>query len=413
MAKKKVIIIGGGMSGLVSAILLARGGSKVILLEKNDKIGKKILTTGNGRCNLANRYVTKENYHSRTLNLFEPVYGAFPLEKTIAFFQSIGIEILELEEGKLYPYSLQASSVVKAFLMELEHLGVEVRYSVQIESIEFTNKFKVMTGEGTIYGNALIVATGGKSYANLGTTGDGYTIAKDFGHSVVTPYPSIVQLKTKGLYNKTLKGVKVDALVRLIEGTSKHVLREEFGEVLFTDYGLSGPPILQLSTLVYPALLNRVLSVQIDFFPKQSEKDLDYFLCTRFKKFSYRSVHEALNGWIHQRLILPLLKLSKIDPEKKAANLTRSEREALVRTLKHYEEDVEDTYLWSQAQVTKGGVSCLEVDPKTLESLVQNSLFFCGEVLDMDGDCGGFNLQWAISSGACVAEHLLEGRQEG
>ncbi|MBN2220573.1 MAG: NAD(P)/FAD-dependent oxidoreductase [Vallitaleaceae bacterium] len=407
MAKKKIIIIGGGMSALVCAVLLARGGTKVLLLEKNDKLGKKILVTGNGRCNLGNRYVSQEHYHSRTKNLFSTVYEQFPLESSLAFFDSIGIPVVELEEGKLYPQSLQAASVVKGFLFELERLGVEIQYSVEIQKIEYTNKFKVQTNIGSYYANGLVIATGGNSYGNLGTTGDGYNYAKQFGHTIIKPYQSIVQLKTTGTYNKALKGVKLDAMARLIERDSKALIREEFGEVLFTEYGLSGPPILQLSTLVYPKIEKTSLSIVLDFFPQYSDEELDQLMCDRFHSLSYRSVADALNGFLNQRLIVPLLKYSEMDPLKKAAHITRAEREIFVRTLKKYQEEVSDTYIWSQAQVTKGGVSCLEINPLTLESQKQNSLYFCGEVVDMDGDCGGFNLQWAISSGACIAKNLL------
>jgi len=406
MAKKKVLIIGGGMSGLVAAIKLAREGASVTLFECNDKIGKKILVTGNGRCNISNAFIEKKNYHSMTKNIFQEIYNQCDLSKTKTFFHSLGIDFIRLDEGKLYPMSLQAKSVVLALLMEAEQQGIKIVYEARIQQVSYGKKYKITLGEQVYYGDYLLLATGGKSYSDSGTRGDGYKIAEAFSHRITKVYPSIVQLRSKHPV-KSLKGLKMHVKGRLL--VDDKLLREEFGEVLFTDYGLSGPVILQLSTVIEPYLeQNRSLVISLDFFSNQTIEELDEYLRHRLHQFSYRSVQDAFVGFLNQRLIVPLLKESGIMCEKKAGDITKAERRQLVSQLKSYRHEIEGTYLWNQAQVTKGGVDCREIDDKTLESKLQPKLFFSGELVDIDGDCGGYNLQWAISSGYTAATSILE-----
>lgn len=408
MAKKKILIIGGGMSGLISAITAARSGAKVTLLERNNKVGKKLLVTGNGRCNLTNLDISENRFHSSTLNIFESVYKQCDNKITTELLATMGIDLIEGDEGKMYPESLQAASVIKALLYECEHVGVQIEYNSRVKSVEFTDKFIVKTTEEkTYYGNYLIIATGGKSYGDSGSTGDGYRFAKCFHHRVVDQYKSIVQLKSNDSFIKSLKGLKLD-VSGLITSNNK-VLRKETGEVLFTDYGLSGPIILQLSTEIGQRIDKKeAIKVVLDLVPKETTETLDEKLQKRLHQLSYRQVDEALNGFLNSRLIAPLLKLCFIDSEKKAGDITKKEREVIVKQLKNLEINITDTYLWNQAQVTKGGIDCTEVHADTLESKLQENLFFVGEVLDMDGDCGGFNLQWAISSGYVSATFILE-----
>ncbi len=409
MAKKKIIIIGGGMAGMTAALIAAEGGAKVTVLERNDKIGKKILVTGNGRCNISNRHMDTKHYHSLSQSLFLPVYDQFNLEKTQAFMEKLGIDLIENEEGKLYPQSLQSSSVVKALLYRGEELGIDFQYQQRILKIEYTTKFRVYGSEKNFYGDYVLVATGGKSYSTTGSSGDGYAIAESFGHKIIAPMPSIVQLVTEGKSQKSLKGLKVEGKVQLIRKDNGNIVREEEGEILFTDYGLSGPTILQISTNVAPLLRENIpLKICIDFFPNKTEDVVDQDLINRFKLFPTRCIEQALNGYIHHRLIVPLLKAVGLDGGKGVSQITKYERQTLVSGLKNYTHQVRDTYFWNQAQVTKGGISCNEVCSTSLESLYQPQLYFAGEVLDMDGDCGGYNLQWAISSGAVVAKHILE-----
>ncbi len=409
MAKKKVLIIGAGMAGLVAGIELAKNNHKVTIFERNNKIGKKLLVTGNGRCNLTNKHVSKEHYHSQSLNIFEPVYRQFDIEASKELLESLGLDLVELDEGKFYPMSLQAKSVVTSLLLECERLGIDIIYDARITSVEVGAKYKIQMDDKVYYGTQLIIATGGKSYSDSGSSGDGYKLGKTLGHSIKDTYPSIVQLQTKGKYNKSLKGLKyfTEGTLYELKDDKKDIIRVERGEVLFTDYGLSGPVILQLSTMVEPKLSNGSnLHVSLDFMPNMSVQELDEFLMKRLHKLSYRGIQDSLNGFLNQRLILPLLKCSEIELEKKSGDVSKAERTRLVNAIKNFDEKIDSTYLWNQAQVTKGGINCLEIYEDSLESKLKENLYFVGEVLDLDGDCGGYNLQWAISSGAVVAQHI-------
>ncbi|PSM51450.1 NAD(P)/FAD-dependent oxidoreductase [Campylobacter blaseri] len=408
MAKKKILIIGGGMAGMVATILLAKEGLKVTLFERNDKIGKKILATGNGRCNLTNANIKPSNYHSSTKNIFQDIFCQFDLEKTLNFLNDLGLETVKLESGKIYPQSMQAMSVVKALLFYANELGVEIIYNSRVKEIFHKDKFCIKADKKSFYGEYLVITTGGKSYASSGSSGDGYILAKSLGHSITQQMPSIVQLVTDNPYNKSLKGLRVDVEAKLINQKSGNLIRKEYGEILFTDYGISGPVTLQLSTMVAPLLKNgTILDVSVNFFPNFSFDNLDEVLIKRLTKFPLRTIEESLNGFINQRLIIPLLKYADVEHLKKAGNITKQERARLISAFKNYTFSVKDTYTWDQAQVTKGGVSCNEIYENTLESKLIKNLYFAGEILDIDGDCGGYNLQWAISSGAVVAYSIL------
>lgn len=407
--KKDVIIIGAGMAGLTSAIFLARGGASVKIYESNDKIGKKLLMTGNGRCNLSNSRMSRDHFHSSSKNLYDLIQTQMDLSQTTTFLSGLGIDLVELDEGKLYPMSLQASSVVKALLFECERLGIIIEYGKKVTKIAYDSCFKVTCKQADkiAMSQYLIIATGGKSYSDTGSTGDGYIFAKDFGHAIIKPYPSIVQLKTDSVFNKSLKGFKCECIGTLFENNK--VIRQETGEVLWTDYGLSGPVILQLSTMIGQRLTPKNnLHVVLDLVPSMTEIELESYLIHRFEKLHDRTIEEALNGFLHFRLILPILKSSNIEHQKMSSSITIEQCKQLTKTLKHFQNNITDLYLWNQAQVTKGGVNCCEVDPSTLESNLRKNLFFVGEVLDMDGDCGGYNLQWAMSSGFVAAETILK-----
>jgi len=407
--KSDVIIIGAGMSGLTAAITLARGGKRVVVLESNDKIGKKLLMTGNGRCNLSNVRMDQSHFHSNSKNLFKSVYTQMDLSSTRDFLSSLGIDWIEQDEGKLYPMSLQASSVVKALLMECQQLGIIIEYMSKVSRINILQGFvvEVHKSDKKYLSPQLIIATGGKSYSDTGSTGDGYTFAKRFGHRIIQPYPSIVQVKTDSPFNKSLKGFKCDCHGRLFE--QEQLIRTEFGEVLWTEYGLSGPVILQLSTMIGDRIEKKgALRVSLDLMPNMTEQELLTYLIHRFKQLGHRTVEESLNGLIHFRMILPLLKCSNIVHTILAKDVTEQDLKRFVSTIKSFNQNITDLYLWNQAQVTKGGVDCREIHETTLESKLQKNLYFAGEVVDMDGDCGGYNLQWAMSSGYVAANSILE-----
>ena len=440
-SKEKIGIIGGGAAGLLAAVLLARAGFAVTILEKNDKIGKKLLITGNGRCNLSNRRAAAEHYFSRSGNLAGEILRRFSVEKTLTLFDSLGITARELEDGKLYPYSLEAKTVVKAFLYQIEYLGIEVIYGAQVTSLRKQENWQVfyrqkdVTEKNSSDKNKagkekipkkqglseqksrsfqeIILCTGGMSYAVSGSDGQGYELAKQLGHSLVSPQPAIVQLvmQEKSFpYYKHLQGTKTEAAIALCDAQNQ-LLRSERGELLFTAYGVSGPPVLLLSTTAaYAWAAGKRLKLKIDFLPEMKKDEVRRFLQEKRKTLPYFSMERLLEMFLPNRLVGVLLKHSHILPAKTAAELSEQEEQRIVSFLTELTLEVEKPYQWQQAQVTAGGISCREVDAMTLESKKAAGLYLIGEVLDVDGDCGGFNLQWAWSSAMAAAEAISRKR---
>ncbi len=431
----RIGIIGGGAAGLMTAVLLARQGFAVTILEKNDKLGKKLLITGNGRCNLTNRRAGAEHYFSRTANLAGDVLQRFPVERALAIFESLGISTKELENGKLYPYSLEAKTVVKAFLYEIEYLGIEVIYGARVVELErregWTARYEQkLAAETVAEGKAskerlkqskslksrtfqdIVLCTGGMSYAVSGSDGSGYDLAKKLGHSLVSPIPAIVQLVMREKqfpYYKHLQGTKIEAAISLLTGTE--LLRRERGELLFTAYGVSGPPVLLLSTAAAYALAEKKkLRLEINFFPEMTKEEVKEFLWTKLRAVPYFSIEHLMEMVLPNRLIGVLLKVVDLPVEKQAGELSRQELDRVVAFLTALQLEVDKPYQWQQAQVTAGGISCKEVAADTLESKRAAGLYFAGEILDIDGDCGGFNLQWAWSSAMAVAEAIGQKR---
>lgn len=408
-----IIIIGGGASGLMTSILCKDYGLDVAIIEGNDRVGKKILTTGNGRCNISNRFIQKpfsDRYHSDNKDFYNDVLEAFDIDSTINFFSSLGLPITTLDEGKMYPLSLQASSVLDIFRLALEDRGINIYLNNKIENITSNSKtFRLSSKSGEIFTcKKLILACGGKTAPNTGSDGSGYTLAKSLGHSMVPPLPALVQLKLDYKALKALSGVKFDGFAEImVDGISE---RKEFGEVLFTDYGISGPPILQLSRKASKALhQNREVQIKIDMLPHLKSENLEDFLENHWAMFSYRSIVDSFIGIINKKLIPIILKECNIDNiHKPCSELTWKEKKSLFTLVKAWTFNVMGTNSFSNAQVTAGGIDTKEVYSKTLESKITKNLFFCGEILDVDGDCGGFNLQWAWSSAYTAAKACLK-----
>lgn len=399
MAKSKIIIIGGGASGLVAGIIAAREGAKVTILERKNRVGKKILATGNGRCNMTNINCNVNNFHGENPEFVSNTLNRFTVDDTLKFFEELGIMPLVKECGKVYPFSEQATAVLDVLRYEADRLKINTQCEVDVVKIESDKNFKVYDDNNNkYYGNKIIIATGGRSCPDLGSNGSGYKIAEQLGHSIITPFPSLVQLKSDASYLKQIKGVKVQALVKIFREDKK--LREDEGEVLFADYGLSGPPILQLSRNAARILAKgETAIVEIDFLYKYTKKQLDDILLNRLTYMPYKDLQENFIGLLNKRLIPIIIKEANVDPSKKSSDVTKIERSQLVETLKGLRMNINGTHQWNQSQVTAGGVNCGEVDPITLESKIVKNIYFTGEVLDVDGDCGGYNLQWAWSSG--------------
>mgnify|MGYP000884144840 FL=1 len=395
----KIAVIGGGASGLTAAIAAAKNGAEVTIYEKMNRVGKKILATGNGRCNYTNMNLSFECYHSNNLKLAETALNFFDLNKTLTFFEDLGIHPYVDESGKVYPNSLQASSILDVLRYEASRLKVEEKTDFNVTGLRKNkDKFSII-GNDTITADRVILSTGGKASPQLGSDGRGYEIAKSFGHEIIEPYPALVQLKLSGRYFKRIAGIRFDGIVKACAG--ENLIREEEGEILFTDYGVSGPPILQISRKVIGELNNKNKTyLFIDMFPNYSKSELYDILQDRFRRVGYKTMEDGMIGFINKKLIPVILYEAGFgDLNKQCGNLNKKDIYKIIDILKEWRFEVTGYNSWSQAQSTAGGVKLSQVNPKTLESLKVKGLYFAGEILDVDGDCGGFNLQWAWSSG--------------
>ncbi|MFX0549833.1 NAD(P)/FAD-dependent oxidoreductase [Hathewaya histolytica] len=404
---KDLIIIGGGASGLVASIIAKDFNSNITLLEGTDRIGRKILTTGNGRCNISNKHINIKRYHSDLDGFGEKVLNQFNNEDTINFFSSIGLPLRTLEGGKMYPLSLQSSAVLDILKLAIEERKIDLQLNSKVKNIELKKDiFYIYTEKDILKSKKVLLCTGGKSYVGTGSDGSGYALAKNLGHSIINTIPSIVQIKLNHGKLKAISGVKFDGSAEiLIEGKS---IKKEYGEILFTDYGISGPPILQLSRIASSKSESNNMNLTIDMFPQMSKEHLRNFLENHFGAFGYRSIYNCFIGIINKKLIPIFLKESGVtDIHKEAYHLTWDEKKNLLNNLKNWTFEVSGTNTFREAQVTAGGINTKEVDEETLESKIIPGLYFAGEILDIDGDCGGFNLQWAWSSGVVSSRSAL------
>ena len=394
---KTITIIGGGASGMIAAITAAQeSGNHIILLERQARVGRKLLTTGNGRCNLTNLNVCRESYHGSYADFVLPSLEKFGVNDTLDFFRNLGLITVAEPDGRVYPLSNHASSVVDVLRFALERDNIELRAGQSVSSLKRRGgRFLVGTDEGEISCDFVIVACGGAAGANLGGVADGYRLLEMCGHSRTRLYPSLVQVKTDPVYPRALKGVKADAAVSLLAG--KHILARNRGEVLFTDYGLSGPAIFEVSRCVSTS--GGGLTVNLDLLADFSEDELTTIIARRSVTAPQLPANQLLTGALHNRLGQMVCKYAGISGGGSVGQLTPDEIRAVARAAKNFTLDVCGVAGFDCAQVTAGGISTAEFDPETMESCLVPGLFACGEVLDVDGDCGGFNLQWAWSSG--------------
>lgn len=406
----EIIIVGGGASGIMAAITAKNVGKDIAILEGTSRIGNKILTTGNGRCNITNKNICASRYHSENCNFFQNVLNKFTLEDTIEFFYSLGLPLTTIDGDKMYPLSLQASSVLDIFRLAIEDRAIPIYINSKVKDIKKTpNGFRLTTNSEDSYEcKKLILCCGGKSAPNTGSDGSGFSLAENLGHSIIHPIPALVQLKLKYNHLKALSGVKFNGFAEIIvDGVSK---RKEFGEILFTDYGISGPPILQLSRQASYLLYNhKTISLSIDMMPDLDNEELVEFLENHWGVFSYRSIADSFIGIINKKVIPILLKEASVENiHKPCYELTWKEKQNIFKLLKNWNFVVYDTNSFKNSQVTAGGINTNEVDSITLESTIVKNLYLAGEILDVDGDCGGFNLQWAWSSGFIAGKSAAE-----
>ncbi len=390
----EIAVIGGGASGIVGAIFAARNGANVTIYERCDRIGRKILATGNGRCNYTNVYASLENYHGKNPEFINNTINKFWVGETNSFFAELGMLTKVEENGKAYPYSLQASAVLDVLRYELERLKVNIITEFEVKKITKTNNaFKIKSYNGNIaYADKVILSTGGKASPALGSNGSGYAIAQSFGHKISKLYPSLVQLKTETNLIKSLKGTKLDANVLLESGNKKC---SYFGEILFTDYGLSGPAIFNVSRL---CVQDCDATITLDILPEINEEELYNILKAR--RTQYRNLETFFVGMVNKKVGMVMMKYAEVLPfARNSDTITDAEIKRLCDALKNFKLKVTGTMSWNNAQVTAGGILTDDINPETMESNLCDGLYLTGEILDIDGDCGGYNLQWAWSSG--------------
>ena len=390
-----VIIIGGGASGMMAALTAAENGRSVLLLERQSRVGRKLLATGNGRCNLTNYNTSPARYHGEDGGFCAYALRAFDVGSTLQYFASLGLLTVNEDSGRVYPMSNMAGSVLDVLRYGLEHPRIEVRTGQVVTAVKRTAAgFTVRTETDAFTAGKLILAAGGCAGSKVGGVMDGYRLAKALGHHRTALYPSLVQLKTDPTYPRALKGVKAECGITVLRGSGTVV--ENRGEVLFTEYGVSGPAIFDISRAV--ATGGEGLVCALDFFPDWDLREVLDWLRMRRQTMQAHEASTLLVGSCHTRLGQMLCKAAGFTSQP-AADLTDSDLERIARQAKHFALPITGTCGFDQAQVTAGGLCTDEFDPETMGSRLVPGLYACGEVLDVDGDCGGFNLQWAWSSG--------------
>ncbi len=392
-----VIVIGGGASGMLAALTAAEtAGRRVLLLERQQRVGRKLLATGNGRCNLTNTGAAPAHYHGEQPDFAVPALAAFPPEEALSFFHGLGLVTTEEYGGRVYPLSNAAGSVVDVLRFALEARGVELRTACPARAIRREKRgFAVVTDSETLHADKLIVACGGAAGAKLGGVGDGYALLKALGHRRTALYPALVQLRTAPEYPRALKGVRADCALRLYAG--RGLLAESAGELQFTETGVSGPAAFDLSRAASTG--GKGLWLSANFFRSYDGTQVLALLRERQSRLPALPAADMLTGMLQNRLGRMLVKYAALNAAAPLSALSARELEALARACQDFRLDVTGTEGFDNAQVTAGGIATTDFDPHTLESRLVPGLFVCGELLDIDGDCGGFNLQWAWASG--------------
>lgn len=398
-----VIVVGGGAAGMMAAVFAARNGQNVQLLEKNEKLGKKLFITGKGRCNITNAADIEDLFTAVTSNpkfLYSGFYS-FTNQQVIDFFEELGVKT-KIERGeRVFPVSDHSSDVIAAFSRELKSLRVAVSLHTEVREL-LCEQDKVcgvlLTNGKKMKADAVIVATGGISYPSTGSTGDGYRFAKETGHRVTELLPSLVPMEVRQWYAKELQGLSLRNIeICITDGKKK--LYEEFGEMLFTHYGVTGPVILSASSVVGKTLRKKELTLHIDLKPALSEEQLDKRILREFDANHNKQYKNSIDSLFPAKLKPVMIELSEIEPEKKVNEITKEERQRLVHLIKDFTMTLTGLRGYNEAIITKGGVSVKEIDPGTMESKKMKGLYFAGEVLDLDAVTGGYNLQIAWSTG--------------
>ena len=398
----RIAIIGAGASGMAAAISAAASGAhQVLLLERQARVGRKLLATGNGRCNLTNRQTHPGRYHGSSPDFVRPALDAYPVDSTLDFFQTLGLYTVTEPGGRVYPWSDQANSVVDVLRFALDRRNIQLRTGTEIVSVKKTAAgFRLKDQNGQSYeADRLIVSCGGAAGTKLGGGLSGYQLLRSLGHHCTRLFPSLVQLKTDPALVRGLKGVRASAELRLTLNDA--LLDKAQGEVQFTEYGVSGPAVFELSRSAAAA---EGCVLHLDLLPGCRAEELLSSLCIRISRFPSLLAEDLLTGILHNRLGRMLVRAAEIGLNTPLTSLNWEQLNRVVELCGELALPVTGTMGMEGAQVTAGGIVTREFDPATLQSRIVPGLYATGEVLDVDGDCGGFNLQWAWSSGLLAGQ---------
>ena len=396
---KDVVIIGAGASGLAAAIAAARRGKKVCLIEKNDKCGKKLLITGNGKCNYWNDEINADKYHSYNEELIEKVINEKNKKMVSDFFDSLGI-VPKIKNGYYYPFSGQAVTIKNALTYECVKSNVEILYEFNVKEIKRDKNFIISDGKSNIIAKQLVIATGSKAASKTGSDGFGYNFASNFNHTVIEPLPALVQLRGEGDYFKKWSGIRTEAVISLYEDDK--FIKKEKGEIQLTDYGISGIPTFNLSIYASKGLSKHKEKILINFIP--FVKESAYKWLTEQKKLDY-PISETLERVLNYKLVNIIIKRSNIKTNS-FKKLSNDEFKTLVNNLINFEVPIIGTNSFEKAQTCIGGVPLNEINLNTMESKKVKNLYLIGEILDIAGDCGGYNLAFAWISGLLAGENI-------
>ena len=391
---KKIIIIGSGISGLVSAINIKNNNNKVLVLEKNSMPGKKILITGNGRCNFLNDDFTKEHYHSVINNDISKIITLENKLRVLTFIRSLGIET-KMKNGYYYPFTNKANTVRDALYEEALKVGCEFKFDYEVYDIKKNDNEFVINGE--LKCDILVMSSGGKAYPKTGSDGSSYILLEKLGHRVTNLYPSLVQLETEDKYLKELDGVRTDVLVSIYD--SDKLIKSELGELQLTSYGVSGICIFNLSR--YVNIIDNPI-IRINFMPYTKDYK-NYILNLKDNK-----IYDALKRIVNEKIASVILKLIALDKNKLKSELSENELNNLIEQLTNFKLEVFGTKSFDNSQVTMGGIDVNEINIDTFESKIISNLFLEGELLDVDGDCGGYNISFAILSALIASDRIKE-----
>lgn len=399
-----ILIIGGGPAGIFAAITAARKAKKpprVLILDNNFMLGRKLLKTGNGRCNLTNRDISPEHYHGRNRHFLHGVFARFTNRGLLGYFEDMGVEFKEEDGGCLFPVTDQSSTILDVLKEDIEGHGIGVTLSARVEKVAARGggEFVVKCANGKEFASGkLIIATGGLTYPQLGALGDGYAFAKNLGHDVVPPFPALVPLEIKKKALCDLQGVKATVDAAAFQGGKR--IASVRDEILFTHYGVSGPAVLHLSSFIVRDLASKGATLSINFFPGLTPAQAEEKVMALWRKNPKRLLGNSLIGILPKKLAQVLIRhCAGMDVDASADSVTRRQRMLLVKALTDLEIPIGAPLAFKDAQATSGGVSTEGVDGRTMESKIVKGLYFAGEVLDVNGDCGGYNLQFAFSSG--------------